>query len=55
MKIRVVGAESMRTDGRTDGQTSRHEEAYSRFSQFCECVNKRGRSSAVGNFRLLKF
>ena len=55
MKIRVVGAESMRTDRQTNEQTSRHEEAHRRFSQFCECANKRGRSSAVCNFRLLKF
>jgi hypothetical protein len=26
----------MRTDGRTDEQTDRHDEANSRFSQFCE-------------------
>jgi hypothetical protein len=26
----------MRMDGRTDGQTDRHDEANSRFSQFCE-------------------
>jgi hypothetical protein len=32
MKIRPVGAELFRADGRTD----RHEEAISLFSQFCE-------------------
>jgi len=32
MKIRVVGAEFYRVGGRTDG----HDEANSRFSQFCE-------------------
>jgi len=26
----------MRTNGRTDGQTDKHDEANSRFSQFCE-------------------
>jgi len=26
----------MQTEGRTDGQTDRHEEANNRFSQFCE-------------------
>jgi len=32
-KIRLVGAELFHADGRT---TDRHEEAKSRFSQFCE-------------------
>ena len=32
MKIRPVGAESIHADGQTD----RHDEANSRFSQFCE-------------------
>jgi hypothetical protein len=32
MKIRPVEAELFHSDGRTD----RHDEAYSRFSQFCE-------------------
>jgi len=32
MKIRPVGAELFRADGRTD----RHDEANSRFSQYCE-------------------
>jgi hypothetical protein len=32
IKIRPVGAELFRTDGQTD----RHDEANSRFSQFCE-------------------
>jgi len=32
MKIRPVAAELFYTDGRTDG----HDEAHSRFSQFCE-------------------
>jgi hypothetical protein len=32
MKIRPVGAELVRADGRTD----RHDEANSRVSQFCE-------------------
>jgi len=37
MKIRPMGAEfSMRTDGWTEGQTDRHDEAKSRLSQFGE-------------------
>jgi len=36
MKIRRVGAELFRADGRTDGQTDRHDEANSRFSKFFE-------------------
>jgi len=31
-----LGAELFHVDGRTDGQTDRHDEANSRFSQFCE-------------------
>jgi hypothetical protein len=45
MKIRPAGAElfhaERRTDGQTDGQTDRHDEANSRFSQFCERAYKR--------------
>jgi hypothetical protein len=36
MKIRPVGAELFRADGWTDGRSDRHDEAYSRFSKFCE-------------------
>jgi hypothetical protein len=38
MKIRPVEAELFHADGRTDRQTDRdrHDEANSRFSQFCE-------------------
>jgi len=37
MKIRPVGTSfSMRTVGRTDGQTDGHDEANIRFSQYCE-------------------
>jgi hypothetical protein len=37
MKIRVVGAaEFFPAEGRLDGQTDKHDEANSRFSQFCE-------------------
>jgi hypothetical protein len=36
MKIRPVGAELLHADGRADRQTKRHDEANSRFSQFCE-------------------
>jgi len=35
VKIRPVGAE-LRIDRRTEEQTGRHDEANSRFSQFCE-------------------
>jgi hypothetical protein len=49
MKIRPLGAELFRADGRTDGSTDRqtdrqtgiHDEANSRFSQFCECAKKK--------------
>jgi len=34
--IRPVGAEFLHADGRTDGRPERHNEANSRFSQFCE-------------------
>jgi hypothetical protein len=34
MKSRPLGAELFHVDGRTDGQTDRHNEANSRFSQF---------------------
>jgi len=42
MKIRSVGAELLHVDGQTrthihtDGRTDRHDEASSRFLQFCE-------------------
>jgi hypothetical protein len=36
MKIRPVGAELLHVDERTDGRTDGHDEANSRFSQFCE-------------------
>ena len=36
MKIRPVGAELFHEDERTDRETDRHDEANSRFSQFCE-------------------
>ena len=38
MKIRSVGAELFHADGRTDGPIDTHEEANSRFSQFCERI-----------------
>jgi hypothetical protein len=38
MKIRPVGAEMVHADGQTD----RHNEANSRFSQFSERTQKRG-------------
>ena len=36
MKIRPVRAELLHVDRREDGRTDRHDEAYSRVSQFCE-------------------
>jgi len=36
MKIRSVGAELFSADRQMEGQTDRHEEANSRFLQFCE-------------------
>ena len=36
MTIRRVGAELFHPDRRVDGRTDRHDEANSRFSQFCE-------------------
>jgi hypothetical protein len=34
--MRKVGAELFQSDGQTDRQTEGHDEANSRFSQFCE-------------------
>jgi hypothetical protein len=34
--VQYESSRSMWTDGRTDGQTNRREEANGRFSQFCE-------------------
>jgi hypothetical protein len=36
MKVGPVGAEFFHADGLTDRQTDRHDEAKSRFSQFCD-------------------
>jgi hypothetical protein len=36
MKIHLLGAELYHAGDRTDGQTDRHDEASSRFSQLCE-------------------
>ena len=36
MKICPVGTELLHVDGRTDGQTARHDEANGRFSQLGE-------------------
>jgi hypothetical protein len=36
MKIRVARAELFHADRQTDGWADRHDEAYSRFSKFCE-------------------
>jgi hypothetical protein len=49
MKIRPIGTQlfhaERQTDGRADGQadrqTDRHDEANSRFSQFCERAHQR--------------
>ena len=48
MKIRLVEAELFHEDGRTDGQTERHDEANSRFSQFLEQTYKLGTGEAPG-------
>jgi hypothetical protein len=37
MKIRSVGAEFFHVDTWMDRQTDGHDEANSRFSQYCEC------------------
>ena len=36
MKIRPVGTELFRADGRTEEQKDKHDKANSHFSQFCE-------------------
>jgi uncharacterized protein with von Willebrand factor type A (vWA) domain len=33
--VRSLGGQLIHADGRTDGQTDRHDEALSRVSQFC--------------------
>jgi len=38
MKIRQVENQFLHVNGRTNGQTERHEETKSRFSKFCECA-----------------
>jgi hypothetical protein len=40
VKIRLVEAELFHEDGWPDRQTDRHDEADSRFSQFCESAKK---------------
>jgi len=40
MKISPVEAELFHAHGQTDGHTERHDEANSRFSQFCERASK---------------
>jgi len=42
-----VGADLYHADKGTDGQTDRHDEANSLFSQFCEREYKRNNSHAV--------
>jgi hypothetical protein len=41
MKTCPVGAELLNAEEQTDRQTDRHEEANSRFSQFCESTFKK--------------
>jgi len=41
MKIRPVGIELFHANGRTDGQTDRHDDANGRFSKFCERAVKK--------------
>jgi len=38
MKIRLMGAGLFHEDSQTYKRTSRHNEANSRFSQFCQCA-----------------
>jgi hypothetical protein len=45
--IRPVGAELFHADGRTDGRTDKHDEANSRFSQFCESALKMNSSRGM--------
>jgi hypothetical protein len=53
IKIRPATAEFFhadgRTDGRTNGQTDRHDEANSRFSQFCERAYKRANNGSLNS------
>ena len=51
MKIRPVGAELFRADGRTDRQTDINNEANCRFSKFCE----RGKKSLIFHIILYGF
>jgi hypothetical protein len=39
IKICPVGTELFHGDGRTDGQTDTHDEAYTGFSQFCKRID----------------
>jgi len=41
MKVYPVGAEWSRADGQTDGQPVGHDEANSRFSEFCDLAYNR--------------
>jgi hypothetical protein len=51
MKICAVGGELLNADGQTDRQTDRHDEAKSRFSQFCESIKTSG--TGCGNKLIL--
>jgi hypothetical protein len=43
MKILPLGAELFHAEGRADRETDRHDEAKSRFWQFCERASKRNK------------
>jgi hypothetical protein len=55
MKILPMGAELFYADERTDGQTGRHDEANSRFSQLCEKRLKSEEITAVLSRRSRNF
>jgi hypothetical protein len=47
MKIRQMGDELFHADGRTGGQTDRHDKANSRFLQFCERAYKHANQGVI--------
>ena len=46
---------TMRTDRRTDGQEERHDEANSRFSQFCERAKKKKKTKTNAHLQNFNF
>jgi hypothetical protein len=53
MKNRPVGTELFHADGRTDRQTGRHDEASSRFPQFCQRAQKISKLAEYGKEKVL--